>query len=119
MSQPVILQRVEGALVFAASVWLYRQAGGSLWLFALLLLSVDASMVGYLWGNWTGALMYNLGHSYLIPGLIALFCLIFSGQIPVLLYIWFAHIGMDRALGYGLKEPTGFRHTHLGSIGTK
>lgn len=29
----------------------------------------------------------------------------------------FAHIGMDRLLGYGLKYPTGFRHTHLGRIG--
>ena len=28
-----------------------------------------------------------------------------------------AHVGMDRALGYGLKLPTGFRDTHLGRIG--
>ena len=28
--------------------------------------------------------------------------------------IWFAHIGFDRALGYGLKFPLGFRVTHLG-----
>jgi hypothetical protein len=28
--------------------------------------------------------------------------------------IWVAHIGFDRALGYGLKYATAFKHTHLG-----
>ena len=27
--------------------------------------------------------------------------------------IWLAHIGADRALGYGLKYPTHFKDTHL------
>jgi hypothetical protein len=27
--------------------------------------------------------------------------------------IWLAHIGADRALGYGLKYPTAFKDTHL------
>jgi len=31
--------------------------------------------------------------------------------------IWLAHIGIDRALGYGLKYETGFTYTHLGRIG--
>jgi hypothetical protein len=31
--------------------------------------------------------------------------------------IWFAHIGCDRALGYGLKYSQGFGYTHLGRIG--
>ena len=33
--------------------------------------------------------------------------------------IWLAHIGFDRALGYGLKYATGFGFTHLGRIGKK
>ena len=28
-----------------------------------------------------------------------------------------AHVGMDRAVGYGLKLPTSFQDTHLGRIG--
>ncbi len=28
--------------------------------------------------------------------------------------IWLAHIGIDRALGYGLKYNAGFHCTHLG-----
>jgi hypothetical protein len=31
--------------------------------------------------------------------------------------IWLAHIGFDRALGYGLKYASGFSSTHLGRIG--
>jgi hypothetical protein len=31
--------------------------------------------------------------------------------------IWFAHIGMDRLVGYGLKYSGDFKHTHLGLIG--
>jgi hypothetical protein len=33
--------------------------------------------------------------------------------------VWFAHIGLDRALGYGLKYADGFQHTHLGTIGRR
>jgi hypothetical protein len=27
--------------------------------------------------------------------------------------IWFAHIGFDRVMGFGLKYPTVFKDTHL------
>jgi hypothetical protein len=30
--------------------------------------------------------------------------------------IWTAHIGFDRALGYGLKDTSGFKNTHLQRI---
>ena len=36
--------------------------------------------------------------------------------LPVAL-IWVAHIGADRALGYGLKYPQSIETTHLGLIG--
>ena len=29
------------------------------------------------------------------------------------------HVGLDRALGYGLKYPSGFGDTHLGAIGRR
>ncbi|MGB8400729.1 DUF4260 family protein [Bradyrhizobium sp.] len=37
--------------------------------------------------------------------------------IPSIAMIWLAHIGFDRALGYGLKYQAGFGFTHLGRIG--
>ncbi len=30
-----------------------------------------------------------------------------------------AHVGMDRAVGYGLKLPGSFHDTHLGRMGRK
>lgn len=39
-----------------------------------------------------------------------------QGGLP-LAAIWLAHVGFDRALGYGLKYARGFSHTHLGTIG--
>lgn len=37
--------------------------------------------------------------------------------MAALALIWVAHIGFDRALGYGLKYASGFGDTHLGRIG--
>jgi hypothetical protein len=31
--------------------------------------------------------------------------------------IWFVHIAVDRAVGYGLKYPEGFKETHLSRLG--
>jgi hypothetical protein len=35
----------------------------------------------------------------------------------VLTCTWAFHVAVDRALGYGLKYPDSFAHTHLGWIG--
>ncbi|TDB99096.1 DUF4260 family protein [Actinomadura sp. 7K534] len=41
-----------------------------------------------------------------------------TGQVRVTQRVEAAfHVGVDRALGYGLKLPDSFRHTHLGEIG--
>ncbi len=40
-----------------------------------------------------------------------------SPLVLSLAMIWLAHIGIDRALGYGLKYSAGFGFTHLGRIG--
>jgi hypothetical protein len=51
---------------------------------------------------------------------VALLTLGFGFASPLTLsiaLIWLAHIGIDRALGYGLKYSAGFGFTHLGRIG--
>ena len=35
------------------------------------------------------------------------------GQLAL---IWIAHIGLDRAIGYGLKYASGFKETHLARV---
>ena len=105
--------RLEGAAVLGISVLLYAQFGIGWGWFALLLFTPDVFMLGYLRDAKAGALIYNVGHSYLTASVLAALGLI---QVPLLLalsLIWFAHIGLDRMLGYGLKLPTGFKHTHL------
>jgi hypothetical protein len=113
-----ILLRLEGLTLFFAMVVLYATWGGSWWIFALLFLAPDLSFIAYLADARSGAIVYNAAHSYLAP--VALMTLGFAFPEPLTLsiaMIWLAHIGFDRALGYGLKYATGFGFTHLGKIG--
>ncbi|MGH3088713.1 MAG: DUF4260 domain-containing protein [Rubrobacteraceae bacterium] len=111
---PGAMLRIEGAALLLASVALYWNNGGGWLLFVLLLLSPDVSMLGYLAGVRTGAVVYNVFHAYPLPALLALFGVFSGGGLVLsLALIWFAHIGMDRVIGYGLKYPTGFKNTHL------
>lgn len=86
--------------------------------FAGLFLAPDLSMAGYLAGNQAGAWTYNLAHTYALALMLLALGLVNDERAIVGLgLIWCAHIGFDRVLGYGLKSPQGFRHTHLGKIG--
>ena len=38
-------------------------------------------------------------------------------MVVAIALIWAVHIGVDRALGYGLKQGNAFEITHLGPIG--
>jgi len=114
LARPAVMLRAEGAAMLAGSVLLYWANGGSWWLFALLLLAPDASMVGYLAGPRVGAALYNAFHSYPLPAALGIFGLLAVSPFTVAVaLVWFAHIGMDRLVGYGLKYPTGFKDTHL------
>jgi hypothetical protein len=109
--------RVEGMAIFIAAIAAYAWSGGNWILFAVLLLAPDLFMLGYLQGPRIGAFVYNLGHVYAAPIALGALGMVFgiNEALPVAL-IWIAHIGMDRMLGYGLKRPSGFKHTHLGKL---
>lgn len=119
---PRLLLRLEGAFLLLAMVlafhWLATLPDGPSWvLFAVLLLVPDLSMLGYLVGPGPGALAYNAAHTTLGPILLGLAGVLFGAQIlTAVAVIWGAHIGLDRALGYGLKYPGAFRDTHLGRL---
>ena len=84
----------------------------------VLLFIPDVFMVGYAASSRAGAILYNLAHSYPAPA--ALGGLAWVAGEPLwqgVALVWLAHIGMDRALGYGLKYETDFKDTHLGRIG--
>jgi Domain of unknown function (DUF4260) len=113
-----IILRLEGLGVMILAFAANARWGMSWGHFALFFFAPDLSFLGYLAGPKVGAAAYNTGHAYL-GGMICI-ALGLLLAAPILLaagILWFAHIGFDRALGYGLKYSTGFGFTHLGPIG--
>lgn len=112
------LLRLEGLTLFAGMVLLYAIWGGSWVVFALLFLAPDLSFLAYLADSRAGAILYNAAHSYMAPVALLTAGLALSSPLSLsIAMIWLAHIGLDRALGYGLKYAAGFGFTHLGRIG--
>jgi hypothetical protein len=114
LPKPGILLRVEGAFVFALSLFCYWSTGARWWVFVLVFLWPDLFMVGYLVSVRVGSAAYNMVHTYTFPLVLAGAALSqHQAELWSFALIWFAHIGADRALGYGLKYPTFFKDTHL------
>ncbi|HEV2590997.1 MAG TPA: DUF4260 domain-containing protein [Gaiellaceae bacterium] len=116
MSQrlPRVLLHAEGLVVAVAAIALYFHAGHPWWLLVAVVLAPDVSMVAYLAGPNAGSAAYDVAHTYAFP--VALTAIGLIGDVDTaaaLGLIWLTHIGIDRALGYGLKYPTGFKDTHL------
>jgi hypothetical protein len=112
------LLRLEGLVLFAGMTALYALWAGPWWLYAVLFFAPDLSFVAYLAGPKIGAWAYNAVHTTIVP--MAMLTVGFGFAPPLVLslaLIWLAHIGFDRALGYGLKYSAGFGFTHLGRIG--
>lgn len=117
LTGPGALLRVEGGVLLATSALFYWVNGGSWVLFALLILAPDVSMLGYLLGTKVGAATYNLFHTYALPASLAVFGVLAGSPLAVsVALVWFAHIGMDRLVGYGLKYTSGFKDTHLNRV---
>lgn len=120
MTQTILWQRIEGAIVFAAGILLvlHEPAWLPWWARILLFFAPDVSFIGYAFGPRWGSIFYNAAHIYgLGAALIALGAYL---SLPICMAVgalWLAHAGLDRMLGYGLKSPEGFSVTHLGRIG--
>jgi hypothetical protein len=123
---PIVLQRVESgaiaAAALAAAVVLYPQWW---WVLLAAFLLFDLSMLGYLRSTRAGAVGYNLVHNYTGPAVVGAGAVLWllapaaavSWWLGIIALSWAFHVGVDRALGYGLKLPDAFTHTHLGRIG--
>ena len=115
---PRILLRLEGAALALVAVLAYTRLGAPWWLFAVFILVPDLSMAGYLACTRIGSIAYNAFHVTLGPLVLALlgFLLPQFDLLSVAL-VWLCHIGIDRALGFGLKYRVGFAFSHLGRVG--
>ncbi|HKP09682.1 MAG TPA: DUF4260 domain-containing protein [Gaiella sp.] len=111
---PRALLHVEGVVVAAAAVALYFHLGYPWWLFLVLILAPDLSMGGYAAGPVVGRATYDAAHTYALPVALAAIGVLADVEVAVQIgLIWTAHIGVDRAIGYGLKYRSGFKDTHL------
>jgi hypothetical protein len=110
--------RLEGLAAFGAGLALFGTSGGNWLLLVPLILLPDISAAGYLAGSRVGAFTYNLCHNW-TPGIVTLAFGVWLASPTILqaAALLIAHVGMDRALGYGLKLPGSFQDTHLGRIG--
>jgi len=110
--------KLEELVMLALSMYALYEMEASGWLYLLLALGPDISMLGYFGGNKIGAFCYNLFHHKGIA--VVLFVLgVKLDNDPLFLagVILFGHSSMDRFFGYGLKYEKGFKYTHLGMIG--
>lgn len=105
-----------GYLLLACAI--YQSLGYSWLQFVAWFLLPDIAILVYVFANArVGMWAYNLTHSSVGAAVVGLAGVVW--QWPLcwqVSLIWFAHIGFDRALGYGLKFPLGFRVTHLGVL---
>ncbi|MCW3161255.1 DUF4260 domain-containing protein [Chryseobacterium oryctis] len=110
--------KFEYVALLVLGILAFRETEFSWWWFAGLFLALDISMLGYIFNNKIGAFYYNLFHNLGIAITIyiagALFSIPYLNMIGAILL---AHSAFDRILGYGLKYPDSFQHTHLGKIG--
>lgn len=110
--------RLEGLCVLAASAFAYSKFGAGWGVFFTCFLLPDLSFLGYFAGPRVGAFAYNATHSYIGSVTCLALSLAVPSHVPMAVgLIWSAHVGFDRALGYGLKYSQGFSYTHLGPIG--
>lgn len=109
--------QLEELAQFAASIVLlvFLEIDISWWLWPFIFLAPDVGMAGYLINTKIGAWTYNLLHHKLVA-LAVLGIGYFSGNFVLLVsgIVLFGHSSMDRMMGFGLKYPDNFKHTHLG-----
>ena len=110
--------KLEETALFILGIFLFNRLHFEWWWFVVLILAPDLSMLGYLFGNKSGAFFYNIFHHKGIALLIyALGYYLNIETIQLTGIILFSHSAMDRVFGYGLKYEKGFKYTHLGEIG--
>ncbi len=114
LRHPGWLLRLEGFALFAAATAAYfALEGGIGWYFGVFFVP-DAGLLGYLAGMRVGAFTYNLTHAASVPLALGALAFAMGWSFPALVaLVWLAHIGFDRAIGYGLKYAGSFKLTHL------
>ena len=116
-TSPKLLLHVEGTAIFLTSLIFYHSLNLSWLTFIIFLLAPDLIMLTYLINTRIGSLTYNIIHTYALPLSLTALALLLDWSLGLqTALIWTAHIGLDRMVGYGLKYPDNFKHTHLNQV---
>ena len=114
------LLRAEAAVVALVAAVLAWRLGPPWWLFVLALAAPDLALAGHALGQRRAAILYNAAHTYLGPALVGgAWLATGSDALAAIALAWVLHIGIDRALGFGLKDPADIGMTHLGPTGRR
>ena len=119
------LLKLEELAQFLLVLFALYTALASWWVFLLLLIGPDISMLGYLVNTRIGAVAYNLFHHKGVAILVIMLAQVMrygligdcSDELMTIGLVLYGHASLDRIFGYGLKFGDSFRHTHLGWIG--
>ncbi|MCZ2827597.1 DUF4260 domain-containing protein [Modestobacter sp. VKM Ac-2986] len=116
--QPRVWLQAEGLALAVAALVVHGTTGTSWRLVPALFLVPDLAAFGHLAGDRVGAWTYDLAHTAPLP--VALLVAGLAWDVTGLTVagaVGLFHLGLDRALGYGVKYDSGSGHTHLGSKG--
>jgi hypothetical protein len=117
MNMPRLFLHLEGLALLIAALAVYASQPYSWWAFIGLLLVPDLPLLLYPINERIGSLAYNLVHTTLFPLALMLLSLSLDASLGLqLALIWLAHIGMDRAVGYGLKYAGDMKRTHFSQV---
>jgi len=114
------LLQIESIVPFLLSLILINQLSLTFhwWVWILIFLLPDFSMLGYAFNNKTGALVYNLFHHQLTAVLVWFAGFLLQDEVLQLSgLVLLGHSSLDRVMGFGLKTKAGFKFTHLNTQG--
>ncbi len=110
--------KLEEAAQFIIATLLFYKMEYAWWVFPVVILLPDLSMIGYLINTKWGAILYNFFHHKALAIFIFILASYLSDNtLKAIALVLYAHSSMDRIFGYGLKFPDSFKNTHLGIIG--
>lgn len=111
---------LEEAVQFAFAIFLNMYLPYAWWWYWVWFLVPDVSMLGYVVNTKVGAITYNFIHHKGVALIIYVIgILVKNNELQFAGLVLFGHSAFDRLMGYGLKYPDHFQHTHLGYIGNK
>ena len=118
-SAPILLLRAEAAALAVAMAILAWHLGPPWWLVVLVLVAARPRARSPIRSGRRSAPRPTTPPTPMLgPALVGAVWLVSGSETAAAVAaLWALHIGVDRALGFGLKYPTAFGDTHLGRIG--